>query len=167
MILLRFERRLQESEPCVLTNCTIEPPEIPTLSRMADPWFMAGLIILGITASLVLLFSFFRPPIQSLAPGEARELLHDGWISKVVDVRSPEEYATGHYHNAVNVPVKHLTTALPHEVRNRNHAILLYGDVEGRKGFQSAIVAQELGYSNVRYLRYGSYEEMETKYLVQ
>ena len=134
---------------------------------MADPWFMAGLIILGITASLVLLFSFFRPPIQSLAPGEARELLHDGWISKVVDVRSPEEYATGHYHNAVNVPVKHLTTALPHEVRNRNHAILLYGDVEGRKGFQSAIVAQELGYSNVRYLRYGSYEEMETKYLVQ
>lgn len=134
---------------------------------MADPWLMAGLIILGITASLVLLFSFFRPPIQSLAPGEARELLNDGWISKVVDVRSPEEYAAGHYHNAVNVPVKHLTTALPYEVRKHDHAILLYGDVEGRKGFQSAIVAQELGFSNVRYLRYGSYEEMETKYLVQ
>ena len=134
---------------------------------MADPWLMAGLILIGITASLALLFAFFRPPIQSLSPREARELLHDGWISRVVDVRSPEEYAQGHYHNSINVPVRHLTTALSHEVRHRDHAILLYGDADGRKGFQASILAQELGYSNVRYLRYGSYDEMEAQYDIQ
>jgi rhodanese-related sulfurtransferase len=134
---------------------------------MTDPWFMAGLILIGITASLALLFAFFRPPIQSVSPREARELLHDGWISQVVDVRSPAEYAQGHYHNAINVPIRHITTALPHEVRKRDHAILLYGYPDGSKGFQAATLAQELGYSNVRYLRYGSYDEMENKYLVQ
>jgi len=134
---------------------------------MADPWLMAGLILVGITASLTLLFAFFRPPIQSLSPREAREVLHEGWISQVIDVRSPAEYAQGHYHNAINVPIRHITTALPHEVRHRDHAILLYGDADGRRGFQAATMAQELGYSNVRYLRYGSYEDMETKYLVQ
>ena len=167
MILLRFERRLQESEPCVLTNCTIEPPEIPVHSRMADPWLMAGLILLGITASLTLLFAFFRPPAQCLSPREARELLKDGWISKVIDVRSSDEYTQGHYHNAVNIPVKQLVTGLPHEVKNRDHAILVYGYSDGSKGLQAATMAQELGYSNVRYLRYGSYDELEPKYLVQ
>ena len=171
VILLRFERRLQESEPCVLTNCTIEPSGdpiiIPTLSRMADPWLMAGLILIGITASLTLLFAFFRPPLQSLSPREARELLKDGWISKVIDVRSSDEYAQGRYHNAVNVPVKDLVTGLPHEVKNRDHAILLYGYSDGRRGFQAATMAQELGYSNVRYLRYGSYDELEPRHRIQ
>ena len=134
---------------------------------MADPWLMAGLILLGITAILTLLFAFFRPPIQSVTPCEARELLKDDWINKVIDVRSPEEYAKGHYHNAVNVPVRSLVTSLPQEIHNRDHSILLYGDSNGRKGFHSAVLAQELGYSNVRYLRYGSHDEMEPKYIVR
>lgn len=128
---------------------------------MADPWLMSGIILLGITASLALFFFFFRPAIQSFSPREARELLHEGWIQQVIDVRSPTEYIQGHYHRAINVPLKEFVTQLPKRYGRRDHAIFFYGDIQGRQAARAAVTAQELGYSNVRYLRYGDYVDME------
>jgi len=130
---------------------------------MADPWLMSGIILIGITASLALLFFFFRPALQSFSPHEARELLEDAVIQQVIDVRRPEEFYQGHYHNSINVPLKELVSRLPREYGRHDHAIFLYGDVTGRQAARAAVLAQELGYSNVRYLRYGDYGEIEPR----
>jgi rhodanese-related sulfurtransferase len=130
---------------------------------MADPWLMSGIILIGITASLALLFFFFRPAIQSFSPREARELLTDDVIQQVIDVRRPEEFYQGHYRKAINVPLKELVTQLPKRYGRHDHAIFLYGDIQGRQAARAAVTAQELGYSNVRYLRYGDYADMEPR----
>lgn len=124
---------------------------------------MSGIILIGITASLALLFFFFRPAIQSFSPREARELLKDGVINEVIDVRSPTEYIQGHYHRSINVPLRDLVTSLPRKYGRRDHAIFFYGDIQGRQAARAAVTAQELGYSNVRYLRYGDYADMEPR----
>ena len=75
----------------------------------------------------------------------------DGVQSKVViDVRTPEEFATGHVEGAINIPYDTITAKLPALARiGKNESILVYC----RSGRRSAIAKQslaELGYRNLQ-----------------
>ena len=81
----------------------------------------------------------------------AQSYMLDGVRSNVViDVRTPEEFASGHIEGAINIPYDTITAKLPALARiGKNENILLYC----RSGRRSAIAKQslaELGYRNLQ-----------------
>ena len=90
---------------------------------------------------------FFSLPF--LAAAQTYSL--DGVQSKVViDVRTPEEFATGHVEGAINIPYDAIKPNLPALARiGKDENILLYC----RSGRRSAIAREslaELGYRNLQ-----------------
>jgi len=58
----------------------------------------------------------------------------------VIDVRSPEEFLSGHVPGAINIPLGQLQERIPHEVRDKNQPLLVHCLSGGR----SAIARQQL-----------------------
>lgn len=54
---------------------------------------------------------------------EARKLVQDG--ARLVDVRTPAEFAAGHIDGAVNIPVQQLDARL-HELQPKDRALVVY-----------------------------------------
>ncbi|MEW5884287.1 MAG: rhodanese-like domain-containing protein [Armatimonadota bacterium] len=50
--------------------------------------------------------------VRSVAAAEAIRAVESGEVAQVIDVRSPDEYATGHIPGAVNVPLDEVETRL-------------------------------------------------------
>ena len=87
--------------------------------------------------------------LSNLASAQTYTL--DGVKSNVViDVRTPEEFASGHIEGAINIPYDTITAKLPALARiGKNENILVYC----RSGRRSAIAKQslaELGYHNLQ-----------------
>jgi len=128
-----------------------------------DPWLLSGMILVAVTAVLAMLFLFFRPAPQSVSPEEARALIRDGWISRVIDVSEAPE---GSYSDSVHMLVKDLVTELPRLVRNHSHSILFYDNEGGGRAAYAGLIAQDLGYTNIRFLRYGTFKDLEERRLM-
>lgn len=109
-------------------------------------WTIA--IVIGVV--FVALFVLKR---MSLVSAEvARKHLAEGAL--VIDVRSPEEFRSGHVANAVNIPLGELSESLPRRVKDKSQMLLLHCLSGGR----SRIAKRQLkgmGYTNVFNL--GSY----------
>ena len=131
-----------------------------------DPWLLSGMILVAVTAILAMLFLFFRPAPQSVTPETARELIRDGWISRIIDVNEPIFFHEGSYSNSVHILIKDLVKELPRLVRNHSHSILFYDNEGGGRAAYAGLLAQDLGYTNIRYLRYGTYKDLEETRLV-
>jgi len=74
---------------------------------------------------------------REIQGGEARKLVAAG--ARLVDVRSPEEYARGHLPGAVNIPVQELDGRLA-DVGPVDHELIVYC----RSGHRSSRAAQIL-----------------------
>ena len=74
--------------------------------------------------------------------------------AKIIDVRSAEEYASGHLEKAVNIPVGELETRISQCVTNKEQPLLLHCASGVRSGHGKRIL-QKLGYSQV--LNVGGY----------
>jgi phage shock protein E len=75
-----------------------------------------------------------------------KELLQDP-STKIVDVRSPGEFATEHVPGAENIPVERIS-AHAMELKSLNKEILLYCRSGARSGMATSILKQE-GLENV------------------
>ena len=77
----------------------------------------------------------------------------DGVKSKIViDVRTPEEFASGHVEGAINIPFDTIKPNLPALAKiGKNENVLLYC----RSGRRSAIAMQSLTQLGYRYLQNG------------
>ncbi|HEV2434881.1 MAG TPA: rhodanese-like domain-containing protein [Verrucomicrobiae bacterium] len=82
----------------------------------------------------------------------ARKYLKEGAL--VVDVRSTQEFKTGHLSNAVNIPLGELQTGLPRRVSDKNQVLLLHCLSGTRSGIARRAL-KAMGYANVFNL--GSY----------
>lgn len=83
-----------------------------------------------------------------VSPAEARELVKGG--ARLIDVRSPGEFAAGHLDGAVNVPVQELGAKLE-KVGAKDRPVVLYC----ASGARSAMAARMLkagGWTSVRNL---------------
>lgn len=90
----------------------------------------------------------------------AQKHLREGAL--VIDVRSPEEFRSGHVPNAVNIPLGEICENMPGRVKDRNEVVLLHC----LSGTRSGIAKQQLrglGYTNVFNL--GSYSR--AKHIVE
>ncbi len=81
--------------------------------------------------SLLLAVPALGCPTPDISPLRARELVAGG--ARLVDVRSPEEFADGHVAGAVNIPVDEIAQRLT-KLEPRDRAIVVYC----RSGFRSS-----------------------------
>lgn len=124
-----------------------------------SPWLVSGVILVGITAVLAALYAFVYQSPRALPPAAARVVLRNRDIDAVVDVRTDAEWSTGHYPNAIHIPLQELTRELPHSVPDRDSRILFYCRT-GHRATIAARIAADLGYGRTYYL-IGDYTELE------
>ena len=74
---------------------------------------------------------------------------------QLIDVRTPEEFASGHIEGAVNIPVDSLTQRMS-EV-SKDKPIVVYCR-SGNRSAQAALVLEMLGFQNVKNLEGGMVE---------
>jgi phage shock protein E len=99
---------------------------------------LAGLLVLGVLLA--------RGQAADVSGAEARRLVASG--ARLVDVRTPAEFAEGHLEGAVNIPLDELERRLA-EVGPRDRPVVLYC----RSGRRSAIARKTLeraGWKSVR-----------------
>lgn len=105
-----------------------------------------------IFAAVVILYLFVKRSDQ-VAAKDAQALLASGAL--IVDVRTHAEFNAGHLPNAINLPVDHIGSTLPPQVKDKRQTILVYC----QSGFRSRAAKRTLtalGYSQVFNL--GSYQ---------
>ncbi|MFQ5675120.1 MAG: rhodanese-like domain-containing protein, partial [bacterium] len=110
------------------------------------------------TLLLILLFvvacGVKEPPPKSKL--DVLQTQPDLWI----DVRTPEEYATGHLQGALNIPHDAIGDRIPDVAPDKHQAIRLYCRSGRRAGIAKATL-EELGYANV--FNEGGYEEIRNR----
>jgi len=116
-----------------------------------NPWFVTLVAALALAIVLGIAYSIARPAPIPLDIPQARAGLKSQQIQVAVDVRTPTEWATGHYAKALHIPAGQILKRLPAAIPDRDTSILFYCRT-GRRAYAAAALAQELGYSNVYYL---------------
>ena len=105
-----------------------------------------------IFVGVVLVAFFIIKRLSFVSEQIARKHLAEG--ARVIDVRSPEEFLSGHVTNAVNIPLGGLRENIPSRMKDKNQVLLLYCLSGGRSGIAKQRF-KGLGYQNVFNL--GSY----------
>jgi phage shock protein E len=108
-----------------------------------------------VIAAVVAAFLVLRQS-SLISEEKARSFLNQG--AAVIDVRSPEEFQSGHLPGAINVPVNDLKQQIPKRFPNQNTVLLLHCHSGVRSGMGKKVLSQ-LGYSQVFNL--GSYVRAE------
>jgi phage shock protein E len=81
-------------------------------------------IIVVVLAAAVAVFFASRSFLGTLSSADARRWVSEG--ARLVDVRSPSEYASGHIEGAVNIPVQELPTRVGELGRDKARPIVVY-----------------------------------------
>lgn len=110
-------------------------------------WVFYCLIMLGLIAFMVMRRS------GQISTKEGAELVKRG--AMIVDVRTPDEFNSGHLSQAFNMPVDEIQSTLPGKVKDKNRVILLHCKTGIRSKKAKAALAR-VGYANV--FDMGSYE---------
>jgi phage shock protein E len=108
-------------------------------------------LLAGLTVGLLLLLLLKRG--SNISAARAREHLRKGAL--VIDVRSAQEFSSGHISDAVNFPLEGIETSLPRRIQDKNRVLLLHC----QSGMRSSVASkklQNLGYVNAFNL--GSYQ---------
>ena len=107
---------------------------------------------IAIIAGIVFVVFFAWKRLSFVSAEVARKQLAEGAV--VIDVRSPEEFRSGHVPNAVNIPLGELRESLPRRVKDKSQVLLLHCLSGGRSGIAKQQI-KGMGYQNVFNL--GSY----------
>ena len=101
------------------------------------------LLVLAVLGAVALL-ARFRPRVPAGAGAVAGKLAAG---AAVVDVRTPAEYAAGHYDGARNIPLNELR-ARAGEVGSKDQAVVVYC-ASGARSAQAAEILKAAGFTNV------------------
>lgn len=77
---------------------------------------------------------------------QAKEIIENEQVL-LLDVRTDEEFVTGHIPNAINIPVQELEERL-NELKDKNEKILIYCK-SGRRSVIACEILEEYGYTNL------------------
>lgn len=102
-------------------------------------------VALAAVAGAIFMLRTMRP---DLAGAEARRLVAEG--AKLVDVRTPGEFAAGHIPGAINIPLHELPRRLA-DLGAEHGTIILYCASGARSG-QAKRILHAKGYSNAKNL---------------
>src|SRR5436190_3680120 len=85
--------------------------------------------------------------IDEVDPAAVREQVSNG--AAVVDVREPEEWATGHIPGALHVPKSYLESRIEGAVSDRSKHVVLYCASGNRSAWAARTLVEDLGYEHV------------------
>ena len=85
---------------------------------------------------------------RKITADQARARMDSGDPIVIVDVRTPEEFTSGHIPGAINVPNEGILNQMPEELPDPNAEILVYCR-SGRRSKEAANKLIEMGYTNV------------------
>ena len=77
---------------------------------------------------------------------QAKEIIENEQVL-LLDVRTDEEFITGHISNAINIPVQELEERLS-ELKDKNEKILIYCK-SGRRSLIACRILEAYGYTNL------------------
>ncbi|WP_377887796.1 rhodanese-like domain-containing protein [Alkalihalobacillus sp. R86527] len=81
--------------------------------------------------------------VEEIAPEKVNDLLTNGEKMSIVDVRGPEEVATGKIPNAYNLPVNEIQTRMNELDKNKKHIIVCQS---GGRSSMASMVLKSNGY---------------------
>ena len=110
------------------------------------PFLIAG----GLTAALA--YTYMGQNLVSAS--EAKRLIKEGKIKRVIDVRTVVEYRAGHYPRALHIPVDKINEKTTMELPKKG--LLVYCNTGQRARF-AAEKLEELGFEDVYYIA-GTYK---------
>ncbi len=105
---------------------------------------MDPIVILVAVAAFVI-FRFFKSK-TGLKSEDAKKLIADG--GKVIDVRSPAEFKSGHYKGAVNIQHSNITAGIKKTKIKKETPVILYC-ASGARSSAAASALKANGYTNV------------------
>ena len=116
-------------------------------------WWGTGAMAVGyaVVAGLQLYSLLGKDRISAAA---ARREIADGRIKHVIDVRTQIEWDAGHFPGAIHVPVANIPGSKKLKSVPKNAAVLVYCNT-GQRARRAAVLLQEAGYKNVRYIAEG------------
>lgn len=93
----------------------------------------------------------YREPkdIEKISLDKAKELISNGAV--LIDVRSADEYKSGHIENAINAPYTEIHVVISSIVPNKEQDIIVYCTT-GKRSSQAKCTLDYIGYKNVYYL---------------
>ena len=110
-------------------------------------------VVIVVAAVGLLLFTQNSTPVaavQAISPSEYQaQFANTDTTYSLFDVRTPEEYNSGHIAGAVNIPVEVLQSRLSEVPRDR--PIIVYCH-SGNRSTQAANILADAGYTNIRNL---------------
>lgn len=86
---------------------------------------------------------------KSISSEEAYSMMNESEDLIIVDVRSSEEYSTGHIESAINIPVNEIGNRFKDEVTSDTQTTILVYCKSGVRAKQASELLADLGYSNV------------------
>lgn len=113
---------------------------------------MKHIMLLAILSSALLLTGCIggqaKAAYRRVSAEEAQQIMKNESNYQIVDVRTPEEYASGHIPNAICIPNESIGKEPPAELSDKKQMLLIYCR-SGRRSKEAANKLVELGYENV------------------
>ncbi|PKL18260.1 MAG: rhodanese-like domain-containing protein [Spirochaetae bacterium HGW-Spirochaetae-5] len=103
------------------------------------------LLLIVTAAAAVFVFLSFKSGCGLDSRAAVKELIDNGAL--VVDVRTPEEYAAGHYENSVNIPLGELESKID-LFGSKDNNIVVYCRT-GNRSEKAKIILERYGFKNV------------------
>jgi rhodanese-related sulfurtransferase len=85
---------------------------------------------------------------RQISMNEAVTMMAEETNYLILDVRTPEEFASGHVPNAINIPNENIGTAWIPELSDKDQLILVYCR-SGNRSKQASEKLAALGYTNI------------------
>jgi rhodanese-related sulfurtransferase len=107
------------------------------------------LFLIAIGSGAMLLWPMLRGAGQGALSAQGAVQMINRERAVVVDVREPEEFASGHAAGSRNVPLNQLEEKLPGAVKNKSLPVLLMC-ASGARAQRAVAVAKKLGYEQAQ-----------------
>ena len=107
------------------------------------------LFLIAIGSGAMLLWPMLRGAGQGALSAQGAVQMINRERAVVVDVRDPEEFATGHAPGSRNVPLNQLEEKLPGAVKNKSLPVLLMC-ASGARAQRAVAIAKKLGYEQAQ-----------------
>ena len=88
------------------------------------------------------------PLYRQISPSDAMTIMEEESNYIILDVRTPEEYASGHIPGAINVANEMIRGKEPVELPDKNQLILVYCR-SGNRSKQASEKLVKMGYTNI------------------
>ena len=113
---------------------------------------MKHIMLLAILGAALLLTGCIggqsKAAYRRVSAEEAQQIMKNESGYQIVDVRTPEEYASGHIPNAICIPNESIGKQPPAELSDKKQLLLIYCR-SGRRSKEATNKLVELGYENV------------------